>query len=389
MSPPRGWLRQQLPLAGAPDDENPVPPTPQPTPTSTPTPTRPGGDGPGTDPPTRSRGDVATKPLTRRQRRKQWRDEERARRFAARHSVRFPIFTRAVLLWMLVFALVGAAFGASGAFWWAHFNTQIAEIREDTRDIETRSAEALAQIEAQRNEAITQINASLEPLAGFLSEARTVQLAEVFAPAVWFVATLDEEGRPSVGSAFAVSSTPEQTLMVTSFSTVRAASVNPAPEIRLRNGAEDVVATLINFDADRDVALLSMARGDVPVIEWANDEQQARALGTRVFPVSGFGGAGASLTSGLVIDQNGAGFLHDARIGLFMQGGPIVTSDGKVIGVASVDYKPLGFDPGEVHFSIQINSLCEKLIACGGGKDGELKEGEFPIDPATPPEPGG
>lgn len=432
MTERRGWLRQRLPLAGEPD---PIPTPSRPSmaapvatgvgaslaggssvpPAEPPTApieldddgaVSPGAGRLGPDPrpdaddelgtpdapdapgaprtATTTDGGAAAK-RSRAQRRKEWRQEERARRYASRRSVRFPIFTRAVLLWMLVFALFGLAFGASGAFWWTHFNTQISEIREETRDIEARSTEALAQIEAERNAALTQIDQSLEPLAGFLSEARTIQLAEVFAPSVWFVATLDEDGRPSVGSAFAVASTPESTLMVTSFATVRAASVNPAPEITVRNGSEDAVATLVNFDADRDLALLSVPRGDVPVIDWATDDQQAKALGSRVFPVSGFGGAGASLTSGLVIDQNGAGFLHDARIGLFMQGGPIVTSDGKVIGVASVAYKPLGFDPGEVHFSVAINSVCEKLLDCGGGARKKADPDNPPQDPATPP----
>lgn len=445
MTERRGWLRQRLPLAGEPDPTSTPVPTgvgatlagapsvPPSGPPSAPEGRRPGStggsdgtagsDGTGgtdggaasegaaepdapeakdhpTDPADRvaptadpspggradgAAGDPAVAKRSRAQRRKEWRQEERARRYAARRSVRFPIFTRAVLLWMVVFALFGLAFGASGAFWWAHFNTQISEIREETRDIESRSTEALAQIEAERNAALTEIDQSLEPLAGFLSEARTIQLAQVFAPAVWFVATLDEEGRPAVGSAFAVSTTPDSSLMVTSFSTVKAASVNPAPEITLRNGSEEVVATLVNFDADRDLALLSVPRGDLAVIEWANDDQQAKALGSRVFPVSGFGGAGASLTSGIVIDQNGAGFLHDARIGLFMQGGPIVTSDGKVIGVASVDYRPLGFDPGEVHFSVSVNALCEKLLDCGGGARKKPDAEAPPQDPAEPP----
>ncbi len=84
-----------------------------------------------------------------RQRRSEWRRAEKARRYAARNSVRFPIFTRSVLLWMLIFALVGLAFGASGAFWWAHFNTQVSQLRSDTQDFETRSQSASADIEKQ------------------------------------------------------------------------------------------------------------------------------------------------------------------------------------------------------------------------------------------------
>jgi len=377
MTRPRSFLGQGLPLSGgaaadvvpsASAPEVVVDPADAP-PTGRPSRGRPPGvdaDGDASGPSVAT-GETESVRLTRSQRRKQWRDEDRARRFAARRSVRFPIFTRAVLLWMLLFGLFGLAFGASGAFWWTNFNTQVAEIREETRDIEARSTEALAQIEAERNAAVTQIEQALVPLQGFLSEARTVQLAELFAPSVWFVATLDEEGRPSVGSAFSVATNPGETLLVTSFATVRASSVNPGPEITLRQGTEEVRATLVNFDPNLDLALLQTSRGDIPVLDWATDDQQSKALGSRVFPVSGFGGAGASLTSGLVMDQNAAGFLHTAPVGLFMQGGPVVTADGKVIGVASVDYKPFGFDPGEVHASVPINIVCVSLLDCGGG----------------------
>jgi hypothetical protein len=105
----------------------------------------------------------------------------------------------------------------------------------------------------------------------------------------------------------------------------------------------------------------------MPVLEWASDADQAGALGLRVFPVSGLGGTGAALTSGIIIDQSGVGMLHTAPIGDFMQGGPIITADYKVIGVASIAYKPLGFDPGEIHFSVPINSVCDVLMECGGG----------------------
>ncbi|MFN8038247.1 MAG: hypothetical protein U0Q07_03455, partial [Acidimicrobiales bacterium] len=128
---------------------------------------------------------------SRSQTRKEWRTTERARRYAARRSVRFPIFTRAVLLWVLIFALVGLAFGASGAFWWAHFNTQISQLRDDTRDFEQRSQNAQTAIDAERNQALTQINEALKPLSGFLSESRTIQLAQAFAPSVFFVSTFD------------------------------------------------------------------------------------------------------------------------------------------------------------------------------------------------------
>ena len=99
-----------------------------------------------------------------RQRRSEWRRAEKARRYAARNSVRFPIFTRSVLLWMLIFALTGLAFGASGAFWWANFNSQVSQLRSDTQDFEARSQSAASSIDAQRKKALAQIAAATAPL---------------------------------------------------------------------------------------------------------------------------------------------------------------------------------------------------------------------------------
>lgn len=314
--------------------------------------------------------DVPAAPVkkkSRHQKRKEWRQTERARRYAARRSVRFPIFTRSILLWMLLFAMMGAAFGGSGAFFWAHFNTEITELREQTTDFDKRSQEARAEIDAMRNQAVTDINNQLKPIAPFLAEANTIKQAETVSPYVWFVATENENGDPAVGSAFSVATDDAVTLMITSYDTVKAGTVNPAPKLAVRKGQEEIPGRVVSFDANKDLALIEVQRANMPVLEWASDADQAAALGLRVFPVSGLGGTGAALTSGIIIDQSGVGMLHTAPIGDFMQGGPIITADYKVIGVASIAYKPLGFDPGEIHFSVPINSVCEVLMECGGG----------------------
>ncbi|MEJ5256541.1 MAG: trypsin-like peptidase domain-containing protein [Acidimicrobiales bacterium] len=302
----------------------------------------------------------------RREQRRAWRREDRARRYAARNSVRFPIFTRSVLLWMLIFALTGVAFGASGAFWWANFNSQVSDLRSTTEDFEERSAEAQASIEELRRQALDDINAALGPLEGFLAETQVLQLAQLFSPAVYSVATLDEEGRPSVGTAFAVISDDRETFFVTSYTTVKAATVRPGPEVIIRKGTEETKAEVWNWDAERDLALIRAPKGGVQVLEWISDDAAAKALGGRIFPVSGLGGAGASLTTGVVIDQSSVGFQHTAPLGPAFQGGPIVTVDGKVLGVASLTYEPLGFDPGEIHFGVPINQVCQRLLQCGG-----------------------
>ena len=303
-----------------------------------------------------------------RQRRSEWRRAEKARRYAARNSVRFPIFTRSVLLWMMVFALVGLAFGASGAFWWAHFNTQISQLRTDTQDFETRSQTASADIDKQKTDAENEINNALKPLKGFLTETQTIQLSQVFSPSVYSVVTLDDQGRPSVGTAFSVVTDGNESLMLTSYTTIRAATRNPAPPITLRkNGAPDLPASLVSWDAEHDLAVLRVAKGNVPVIDWATDDVLSQSLASRIFPVSGTGGNGATLTSGTLIDQSQAGFQHTAPLGTDFQGGPIVNADGKVLGVSSLSYSPLGYDNGEIHFSPAVSMACAKVLQCGSG----------------------
>lgn len=311
--------------------------------------------------PRRGRGRSA-----RRQRRSEWRRAEKARRYAARNSVRFPILTRSILLWWLIFALTGIAFGASGAFWWANFNSQVSDLRKDTEDFEERSLAAQSEIEQQRQEALAQIEEALRPMQSFLSETQMVALAELFSPTVYTVATLDAEGRPAVGTAFAVITDDQQTYFVTSYSTVKAATVAPGPEIKLRKGTEEIKADLWNWDPDRDLALVRAPIPNVQLLEWIDPNASSLPLGGRIFPVSGLGGAGAKLSTGIVMDQSAPGFQHDAPLGTDFQGGPIVNVDGKVVGIASINYRPLGFDPGEIRYAVPIAEVCQKLLSCGG-----------------------
>lgn len=322
-----------------------------------------------------------------RRRRKEWRQTERARRFAARKSVRFPIFTRSVLLWMLIFALVGVAFGASGAFWWASFNTEVAELKDKVETFEQSSQEAIASIEQEKNAALEELNTTIAPLRGFLSETQLIQLSPVYAPFVYAVETQDEEGLASPATAFAVITNDNESFMLTSLAAVAANTVNPAPGITIVKGEERLQADLWAWDPANDLALLRVPKGGLPVLDWATEEVAQDALGSRVFPVSGLGGTGASLTSGVVIDQSLSGIRHNAEIGPEFRGAPMINVDGKVLAVATRDYEPLGFATAETHFAPPVNVACTTVLRCGGGtrEAADRQEpGQAPPDPGVP-----
>jgi hypothetical protein len=94
-----------------------------------------------------------------------------------------------------------------------------------------------------------------------------------------------------------------------------------------------------------------------------------------VFAISGTGGAGAALSPGTVIDQTTDGFRSTMPLGSDFQGAPVINVDGKVVGVASLAYNPLGYDPVQVRWSVPIQLTCSRVLTCGGSAPSAGKSG--------------
>jgi S1-C subfamily serine protease len=318
-------------------------------------------------------------PTGRRARRREWRQTEKQRRAAARGQVRFPILTRSVLVWMFIFMVAGLAFGASAAFWWSQFNSEVDEIRGETSAFTQQVQGAASAVDGQRQAALDEIDGALEDARRLSEPAMAPTLAADAAPSVFLLETRDESGAMEVGSAFVIGNDTEAgtSLLLTSLDVVAASTMAPGPEIRLRQGELDLTAELWSWDPATDLALLVVETPDLPALPWASDEVAADALGGSVFTVAGLGGQGATALHGLVADQSMAGMQITAPIGTAYRGGPLLNIDGEVLGVASTALQPLGFDPGEVRFVSPIASACATVVDCGSGA------------PAASAEPGG
>ena len=271
---------------------------------------------------------------------------------------------------VLLAAAVGAAF--SGALLYAYYDYRLST-NEDrvgvlAEGLTDRLENAGESIDEAEQQALADLEAQLGPLADL--EADPVAIEELIPkvlPSTFFVSTLDEDGEASVGSAFVVASDDSSSLLLTSYRTVSAGTTAPAPEIRVRNNnGDEHVAQLHNWDPEHDLALLTVDIGGLEPLEWATGDAAA-VTGERVYPVSGIGGNGVTLSAGLVLDQTDAGIQHDASVGNAWRGGPIVDQDGKVIAVASTGYRPLGFDPGDVHFAPPVGAACAVVLDCGDG----------------------
>jgi S1-C subfamily serine protease len=224
--------------------------------------------------------------------------------------------------------------------------------------------EAVGRIDTERDSAVGAVQSQLDDLEKFAASGETLNsLLEKTAPSVFFVSTLDEAGQPSVGSAFVAFSDGQQSFLLTSYNTVRAATQQPAPKITLRKGDDELPVELTSWDPANDLALLTVNRPNLPALTWAKPEPPLQ-VGDRVCVVSGLGAAGGSISQGFVADVSANGIQHDAPVGAAFQGGPLLNSAGQVLAVASRAYSPLGFAPEAVFFGVPIRSSCSEVIRC-------------------------
>jgi len=224
-------------------------------------------------------------------------------------------------------------------------------------------------IDAEKQNAQASVQKELEPLRQFQAEGGTLaSLVQKVGKSIWFVQTLDDTGAPSVGSAFVVASDSGHSVLVTSYSVVKAATHAPGPDIFLVKGDDRIKAHLDNWVEESDLAVVTIDRGGLPKLDWVPQNEQPR-VGERAFVGSGLGAGGASVTQGFVSDVSQNALQHDAAIGAPFQGGPMLNSNGQVTGVASMTYAPYGFAPSGVHYAVPIRSTCDKLLRCPAGNN--------------------
>lgn len=260
-------------------------------------------------------------------------------------------------------AALGAAF--SGAILYAYYAYRLDRGVEYAATFDERLDTAVKIIDKEQDDAKAAVRAELEPLQRLGATGDTLeQLVDKVSPSTFFVTTLDEDGAPSVGSGFVVFSDAEQSFLLTSFTTVRAGTRAPGPDIKARQGDVELPASLVAWEEGRDLALLSVPKGGVARLPWADKT----TTGERVFSVSGLGGAGGSASQGLVGDVSAAGIQHDTPVGMQFQGAPLVNASGEVVAVSSRSYAPLGFAPDDVFFAPAIGDACVELLVCPSDK---------------------
>lgn len=267
---------------------------------------------------------------------------------------------------LLFFMAVAAAF--SGAALFAYYRFELDDTRERVAQLEGEIADDLEFAEqaiGQRtDEATAEIEGLLDELEQFTASGQTVdELLESVGPSVFLVKSIDEAGQPSVGTAFVLFSDSERSFLLTSFTTVRAATVEPGPGVEVTQGGNALPVQLTAWDEGRDLALLTAEESpNLPPIKVA--DPSSVSTGDRVFAISGLGSEGGALVQGIVSDVSANAIQHDAPVGPQFQGGPMLDSSGELIGIASRTFAPLGFVPDTVFFGIPVREACAELVQC-------------------------
>src|SRR5438067_9169089 len=170
---------------------------------------------------------------------------------------------------------VGAAF--SGVVLYSYYEYRLnkteSKVAQFINGFQDTRQQAIDAINAKRDAAKAEVDKELEPIKKIQAEGQTLDaLVKKAGPSLFFVHTLDEAGQPAVGSAFAVASDPNQTFLVTSFMTVRAATRRPGPDVLVRQGNQGTQVTVWTWQEGRDLALIILPKGGVPKLDFAGKD---------------------------------------------------------------------------------------------------------------------
>jgi S1-C subfamily serine protease len=290
-----------------------------------------------------------------------------------RGMFRYRVLPRSVIgvsVMILAFA-IGAGF--SGVVLFSYYQFRQNQANDKVNSLISGYKGQFAKAEADLNAAVAAARANIDNQlknvqSQQISPTQIAGLVKQVAPSVYFVRTKDASGQPSVGTAFVISSNSSQSLLLTSYATVAAATVAPGPSVTVSQGdsSSSTPVTVKTWDKNYDLALLILPKGGLTPIT-AAPTSPAPTPGDRLFLVSGLGTAGASVIDGTVVDASSSGLLMDAPLGTPFQGGPIINLSGQVVAVGSRSYAPLNFTSDTTFFVPYVEAACAQVLSCPGG----------------------
>lgn len=162
-----------------------------------------------------------------------------------------------------------------------------------------------------------------------------------------------------LGSAFALQRTADGgTLLVTNYHVVSSTWESGARSVLVQQGGTSFPGRIDTVRPSDDLASITVERA-LPVLAVAPGQSQP---GQPVLAVGSPLGLGGTVTSGVVSAIRFGKIQFSAPISPGNSGGPVVDSQGRVLGVA--EEKIVGFDATDLGFAIPIHQVCSALSTC-------------------------
>src|SRR5689334_22275949 len=161
-------------------------------------------------------------------------------RNAPKHDKRrLHVIPRTVLGLAALLFFMGIAAAFSGAVLYAYYESRqeqtVSKVDTFVGSFADQLDAAKKVVQAEGDNAKQDIRNQLDELQKFAASGSTLTgLLDKARPSVWFVYTLDQAGAPSVGSAFVVFSDNQTSFLLTSYTTIQAATQQPGPGVTLK-----------------------------------------------------------------------------------------------------------------------------------------------------------
>ncbi|HWB70676.1 MAG TPA: serine protease, partial [Egibacteraceae bacterium] len=268
---------------------------------------------------------------------------------------------RNVGLWMVPLFIMVGLLGATlaGGLAVLYYAQQVAEIRESTESARAQLDEAVATVQQVADEARRSIEAQVSQVNQSLSPAPPI--ASPNDAGVYAVAARPLDGSTRSGSAFTVYSDRRESYLVTNYRLVSTGDGYAVSSAEVFVPPESVTVRVHSFDAQRDLAILVLDRGPLPVLDW-RPTHQPLVPGEQVFL------AGVSdLHTPAVLPGQLGGVSPDSVVASIpldhrLAGGPLLDGDGRVVAVSTLPAASSG--SASLTLGVPIGNVCLRLIVC-------------------------
>ena len=266
-------------------------------------------------------------------------------------------------LWILPLFVMAALLGAVliGGLSALYYGQQVSDLEESTRSARRRLENVVREVDRAAKTARKDIDKQVAQARDEFS--RDSPIGSPGQAGVYSVSATHPGGEVRVASAFTVYSNENETYLISTYEVVATDNGGAIESVDVFLPDQTVSMRVHNADRDRDLSVLVVEGGPLPVLEWRPAEEPIKR-GDSVYAVGVAGAGTPAVLEGQVAGVSDLAVVPNMPINAFLSGAPLVDGSGRVVAVASQDYAPFGEVEGTLLYAPPIRTVCDILIDC-------------------------